>query len=136
MMPQMFEFILNGRPVRVAGVSPNTTLLEFLRARGLTGTKEGCAEGDCGACSVAIIERNADGQPVYRAVNSCLLPVCLVAGREVVTAEGIAKSEIRNQKSGTCFRFSRKWWSITARNAAIARPALSARCSKDFTVMI
>src|ERR1017187_6708807 len=99
MMPQMFEFILNGRPVRVAGVSPNTTLLEFLRARGLTGTKEGCAEGDCGACSVVLLERGADGQPAYRAVNSCLLPVCLVAGREIVTVEGIAKSEIRNQKS-------------------------------------
>src|ERR1017187_795706 len=99
MMPQMFEFILNGRPVRVAGVSPNTTLLEFLSARGLTGTKEGCAEGDCGACSVAIIEHDANGKPAYRAVNSCLMPVCLVAGREVVTVEGVAKSEIRNQKS-------------------------------------
>src|ERR1019366_929122 len=93
MMPQMFEFILNGRPVRVAGVSPNTTLLEFLRARGLTGTKEGCAEGDCGACSVALIECGADGKATYRAVNSCLLPLCLVAGREVVTVEGIASAE-------------------------------------------
>jgi xanthine dehydrogenase molybdopterin binding subunit/xanthine dehydrogenase small subunit len=98
-MSNGFEFILNGRPVRVAGVSPNTTLLEFLRARGLTGTKEGCAEGDCGACSVVLIERGADGQPAYRAVNSCLMPACLVAGREVVTVEGIAKTEVRSQKS-------------------------------------
>src|ERR1035438_4269435 len=97
----MFEFILNGRPVRVAGVSPNMTLLEFLRARGLTGTKEGCAEGDCGACSVAIIERNADGQPVYRAVNSCLMPVSLVAGREVVTVEGICKSQNQDPRTKT-----------------------------------
>ena len=89
MMRQMFEFILNGKPVRVAGVSPNTTLLEFLRGTGLTGSKEGCAEGDCGACSVAIIERDSDGKPVYRAVNSCLMPVCLLAGREVITVEGI-----------------------------------------------
>jgi len=98
-MSRPLEFILNGRPVRVEGVSPNTTLLEFLRGSGLTGAKEGCAEGDCGACSVAIVERNSDGKPVYRAVNSCLMPVCLLAGREVVSVEGIAKSKIENRKS-------------------------------------
>ena len=58
-MANFFEFTLNGRAVRVEGTSPNTTLLEFLRDNGLTGSKEGCAEGDCGACSVAIIERDA-----------------------------------------------------------------------------
>ncbi|HEX7576495.1 MAG TPA: 2Fe-2S iron-sulfur cluster-binding protein, partial [Verrucomicrobiae bacterium] len=83
---------MNGRPVRVEGVSPNTTLLEFLRGSGLTGAKEGCAEGDCGACSVAIVERDSDGKPVYRAVNSCLMPVCLLAGREVVSVEGVGCS--------------------------------------------
>jgi xanthine dehydrogenase molybdopterin binding subunit/xanthine dehydrogenase small subunit len=88
----MFEFTLNGKPVRVAGASPNTTLLEFLRCSGLTGSKEGCAEGDCGACSVAIIERDSDGKPAYRAVNSCLMPVCLIAGREVISVEGIGCS--------------------------------------------
>ena len=98
-MVSAFEFVLNGQTVKVAGCSPNTTLLEYLRDRGLTGSKEGCDEGDCGACSVAIIEHDANGKPAYRAVNSCLMPVCLVAGREVVSVEGIAKSEIRNQKS-------------------------------------
>ena len=98
-MAGAFEFTLNGKPVRVAGVSPNTTLLEFLRASGLTGAKEGCAEGDCGACSVAIIERAADGRPTYRAVNSCLMPVCLVAGREVVTVEGVCKAESGKRKA-------------------------------------
>ena len=92
-MANAFEFTLNGRAVRVADVSPNTTLLEYLRSTGLTGSKEGCAEGDCGACSVALIERGADGKPTYRAVNSCLMPVCLVAGREVVSVEGIAKPQ-------------------------------------------
>jgi len=89
-MPDALKFILNGRPVRAEGISPNLTLLEYLRSTGLTGTKEGCAEGDCGACSVAIIERDANGRPAYRAVNSCLMPVCLVAGREIISVEGVA----------------------------------------------
>jgi xanthine dehydrogenase molybdopterin binding subunit/xanthine dehydrogenase small subunit len=88
-----FEFTLNGHAVKIQGVSPNTTLLEYLRANGRTGTKEGCAEGDCGACSVAIVEMGPDGRAVYRSVNSCLLPVCLLAGREVVTVEGVGCSQ-------------------------------------------
>ncbi len=99
-MAGAFEFILNGKPVSVESVSPNTTLLEYLRSAGLTGSKEGCAEGDCGACSVAIIERDANGKPTYRAINSCLVPVCLLAGREIVSVEGVANSEfgIRNSE--------------------------------------
>src|SRR5215470_11185297 len=89
-MAEAFEFTLNGRAICVADVSPNTTLLEFLRARGLTGSKEGCAEGDCGACSVAIVERDARGKATYRAINSCLVPVCLMAGREIISVEGVA----------------------------------------------
>src|SRR5437762_5084304 len=87
------EFRLNGNAVRVDSVSPNTTLLEWLRANGLTGSKEGCAEGDCGACSVAIIDRDAEGNPTYRAINSCLVPICLMAGREIVTVEGVGCRE-------------------------------------------
>ncbi len=84
-----FEFRLNGESVRVEGLSPNTTLLDFLRARGCRGTKEGCAEGDCGACSVAVVERDAHGTPRHRAINSCLALLPMVAGREVVTVEGV-----------------------------------------------
>src|SRR6266487_3485129 len=88
-MAGALEFILNGRPVRIENCSPNTTLLEYLRNSGLTGAKEGCAEGDCGACSVAIVEPDADGRPAYRAINSCLVPICLMAGREMVSVEGV-----------------------------------------------
>jgi xanthine dehydrogenase molybdopterin binding subunit/xanthine dehydrogenase small subunit len=84
------EFTLNGRSVRVEDVSPNTTLLEYLRGAGLTGAKEGCAEGDCGACSVAIVDQDAQGQTCFRAINSCLVPLCLMAGREIVSVEGVA----------------------------------------------
>jgi xanthine dehydrogenase molybdopterin binding subunit/xanthine dehydrogenase small subunit len=89
-MSAAFEFTLNGQILRPENVSPNTTLLEFLRASGRTGTKEGCAEGDCGACSVAMVDRNAEGKTVYRAINSCIIPVCLLAGREVISVEGVA----------------------------------------------
>jgi xanthine dehydrogenase molybdopterin binding subunit/xanthine dehydrogenase small subunit len=84
------EFRLNGNAVRVDSVSPNTTLLEWLRASGLTGSKEGCAEGDCGACSVAIVDRDARGKRCYRAINSCLVPLPLMAGREIISVEGVA----------------------------------------------
>src|SRR5262245_35353286 len=89
-MADALQFILNGRNVSVRGLSPNTTLLEYLRATGLTGSKEGCAEGDCGACSVAIVDRDSAGKVCYRAINSCLVPVCLLAGREVISVEGVA----------------------------------------------
>src|SRR4051794_26159723 len=88
-MSSAIEFRLNGEPVRVDSVSPNTTLLEWLRASGLTGSKEGCAEGDCGACSVAIVDRDAPGKRCYRAINSCLVPLPLMAGREIISVEGV-----------------------------------------------
>jgi xanthine dehydrogenase molybdopterin binding subunit/xanthine dehydrogenase small subunit len=89
-MPNAIEFTLNGHCVRVEGVSPNTTLLEYLRGAGLTGAKEGCAEGDCGACTVAIVDWDSQGRPCYRAINSCLVPLSLMAGREIVSVEGVA----------------------------------------------
>ncbi len=87
------ELVLNGRAIRVENCSPNTTLLEYLRGIGCTGSKEGCAEGDCGACSVAILDRDAQGKACYRAINSCLVPLSLLAGREVVTVEGVAAAD-------------------------------------------
>jgi xanthine dehydrogenase molybdopterin binding subunit/xanthine dehydrogenase small subunit len=92
-MAGAFEFTLNGKPVRVEAVSPDTTLLEFLRGNRLTGTKEGCAEGDCGACSVVIIERDGNGKNSFRTINSCIMPVCLVAGREIISVEGVGCSK-------------------------------------------
>ena len=74
------RFTLNGGPVDVAA-HPMARLLDVLREEcGLTGTKEGCGEGECGACTVLI-----DGDPVC----SCLVPVAQVQGAEVVTIEGL-----------------------------------------------
>ena len=89
--PATLDLIVNGRAVSTAGVATTTTLLAWLRANGLTGSKEGCAEGDCGACSVALVDRDAHGKPTYRAFNSCIALVPMFAGREIVTVEGLAK---------------------------------------------
>ena len=85
-----FEIIVNGRAVRVEDFGPCTTLLEWLRSTGLTGSKRGCDEGDCGACTVVLLERDANGRPTYRAVNSCIALLPMFAGREIVTVEGLA----------------------------------------------
>src|SRR5438477_2462355 len=99
-MKNAIEFRLNGRDVRIDSVSPNVTLLDWLRSICLTGSKEGCAEGDCGACSVAILDRDSQGQGTYRAINSCLVPLCLMAGREIISVEGVSfQSKIQGPKS-------------------------------------
>jgi xanthine dehydrogenase small subunit len=85
------EFILNRQPIRVDHPSTQMTLLDFIRARGLTGAKEGCAEGECGACAVALVEADEmTGCSVLRVVNSCLMFLPMAAGREVVTVESLA----------------------------------------------
>lgn len=85
---------INGEMLCLRDVSPAATLLDYLRNSGRVGTKEGCGDGDCGACTVAVIGRNAHGKPHFQAVNSCLIPLGAVAGREIVTVEGIADGEL------------------------------------------
>ena len=78
-------FLLNGRQV-TADTSPTTTLLDWLREdQGLTGTKEGCNEGDCGACSVMVTDAHG-----ARALNACILFMPQLQGRAVRTVEGIS----------------------------------------------
>jgi aerobic carbon-monoxide dehydrogenase small subunit len=83
-MRKEIRFVLNGEEVRWE-VEPQWTLLHFLREiYGLTGTKEGCGYGECGACTVII-----DGQ----AVNSCLYPVLEAEGKKITTIEGLLSTE-------------------------------------------
>ncbi|MFI5298528.1 MAG: xanthine dehydrogenase molybdopterin binding subunit [Polyangiales bacterium] len=86
-------FTLNGETRVVRDLSPTTTLLEYLRGHGLTGSKEGCAEGDCGACTVLIVDVDAHEKPTFRAVNACITFMGSIAGRDVVTVEGVGSRE-------------------------------------------
>jgi xanthine dehydrogenase small subunit len=89
-MRASLDFCLNGEAVSVADESPTRTLLTWLRERrGLTGTKEGCAEGDCGACTVVLADRDAAGKLRYLPANACILCLAAVDGKEVITVEGL-----------------------------------------------
>jgi xanthine dehydrogenase small subunit len=90
-MRDYLSFVLNGEPLQVRGLDPGTTLLDYLRReRRLTGTKEGCAEGDCGACTVTVAELAPEPGPAgirYRALNACILLTPMLEGRSVTTVE-------------------------------------------------
>ncbi len=86
MIGTSIAFTLNGRPVTLpAGTSPTTSVLDWLRASGLTGTKEGCAEGDCGACTVVLEEAGGARTPI----NACLAMLGQMQGRAIRTVEGL-----------------------------------------------
>ncbi|WP_232293869.1 xanthine dehydrogenase small subunit [Stigmatella aurantiaca] len=87
------RFYLNDRLIEESALSPTLTLLRYLRDRAhLMGTKEGCAEGDCGACTVAVLEQDGKGAPVLRAINSCLLLLPMVQGKRVYTVESLKEA--------------------------------------------
>ena len=89
-MADNIRFTLNDEPVELSGVSPMTTLLDWLREhRGLRGTKEGCAEGDCGACTVVF--EHADGR--HRPINACIALLGQIVGRSLRTVEGLRGPE-------------------------------------------
>ena len=88
---QNIRFVLDGEIKSVRDLPPTTTVLEYLRKNAhRTGTKEGCAEGDCGACTVVLGELNPEGQHVtYRAINSCIRFLPTIDGKELVTVESL-----------------------------------------------
>ncbi|MEV0117427.1 FAD binding domain-containing protein [Streptomyces sp. NPDC050844] len=81
---------VNGTEAPISPAAPHTTALDFLRERGLTGTKEGCAEGECGACSILVARPGVNKPTDWVAVNACLVPAAALDGQEIITSEGLA----------------------------------------------
>ncbi|RIB14474.1 xanthine dehydrogenase [Gigaspora rosea] len=84
------RFYLNGTSVKIDNPDPDTTLLNYIRSIGLTGTKLGCGEGGCGACTIMISSYNKALDNIsHISANACLTPLCSVDGKHIITIEGI-----------------------------------------------
>ncbi|WP_460690748.1 xanthine dehydrogenase small subunit [Nesterenkonia suensis] len=89
-MTKTWQLRVNGHDESQDQPSPRVNLLDWLRGRGLTGAKEGCAEGECGACAVLVVRPDGGHRSRWTAINACLPPAAAFDGQEVVTAEGLA----------------------------------------------
>jgi xanthine dehydrogenase small subunit len=91
-MRRHIHFLRRGAAVRLDGAPPHLTLLDYLRLHeGATGTKEGCAEGDCGACTVVLRRRTASGL-AYAPVNACIMLAGQADGADIITVEDLAQN--------------------------------------------
>jgi xanthine dehydrogenase small subunit len=91
------EFLLNQNleVVSLGEINPNTTVLQWLRSNDLTGSKEGCASGDCGACTAVVgelIEIDGTQNLEYKSINTCIALACSLAGKHLVTVEGLSEN--------------------------------------------
>lgn len=84
---------VNGEERSAETRAVHTTALNWLRNNGLTGCKEGCAEGECGACAIMVAAPDGDGGTTWTSMNACLIPVAALDGQEIVTAEGVGTPE-------------------------------------------
>ncbi len=89
--PETISFVLDGEVIEISDLDPTRTVLQYLRENlRRTGTKEGCAEGDCGACTVVIAELDDSGDSIQvRAINSCIQFLATLDGKELITIESL-----------------------------------------------
>lgn len=91
----MIRFLLNSRVQQVEDIDPNTTVLAYLRDHlGRTGTKEGCASGDCGACTVVTGQLQGEDSLRYRAINACITPLGSLHGQQLITVEDLQQDGV------------------------------------------
>jgi xanthine dehydrogenase iron-sulfur cluster and FAD-binding subunit A len=94
-LTKTLRFFINKDLKELDSIDPRTTILEYLRENGFTGTKLGCAEGGCGACSVVIAEYDYEKSIVkYRSANSCIMPLCSAHNKQIITIEGIGNTSM------------------------------------------
>jgi xanthine dehydrogenase small subunit len=86
---------VNGRTVAFDNLPPHTTALDWIRDLGFTGAKEGCAEGECGACAILVARPSTTGDNTteWVSINACLIPAASLDGQEVLTAEGLGSPD-------------------------------------------
>ncbi len=96
-------FWLNGERVEISNPNPTMLLAHYLHTVGLTGTKIACGRGGCGACTVMLSSKNlSTDEPVHRAINACIYPLCAVDGTMVTTIEGIGNVHQGLDKAQYC----------------------------------
>ena len=112
-MRKEVRFLRRGQEVRLDNLNPMLTLLDYLRLyeRAL-GTKEGCAEGDCGACT-AVLRKVVDGRLVYQPVNACILLAGQADGSDVIAVDDLAADALHPVQ--------RQWSRRTVRSVVSAR---------------
>lgn len=90
----MLELMINREVVKIASLDADTMLLNYLREhKQLTGSKEGCASGDCGACTVVMVESDPNGELSYKQINACITPVHALHGKQVITVEHLKQAQ-------------------------------------------
>ena len=90
-MSATIRFVLDDEVVELRDVDPTRTVLQYLREDiGRKGSKEGCAEGDCGACTVVVAELNGDNSLSYKAINSCIQFLPTLDGKQLITVESLS----------------------------------------------
>jgi len=117
MTARPIQFYFRGAVQEISGLPATRTVLQWLREdTHATGTKEGCAEGDCGACTVVIGERDdaAPGGLRLAAVNACIQFLPALDGKALFTVEDLARGNALHP-------VQQRWWIATVRNAASAR---------------
>ena len=126
MSASTIRFILNGEIVETDVIDPTRTVLQFLREDlRMTGTKEGCAEGDCGACTVVVVEIDRSGDGIeLKTVNSCIQFLPTIDGKELITVEGL------RARTATCTRAAgngrSSWFAMRLLHARLRDVALRA----------
>ncbi|MGP8305790.1 xanthine dehydrogenase small subunit [Vibrio sp. YIC-376] len=90
----MLELMINNDVIQVTSAKADTMLLNYLREqKHMTGSKEGCASGDCGACTVVVVDLDDEQKLSYRQINACITPIHALHGKQIITVEHLKQND-------------------------------------------